>query len=443
MRAGLRQHSSEAEGCECCDPSYLDLEPLTPTQQKGFDRDMCSPTGSTSSSDCSSSSVTDISVLYGGGGRDSITTSPDTRAHLAGGASSFFPGGFWQGSFLAGCFARFHSAECIVSSSRWCSEEPPDGALPPCPREPSAAERLVDGVDIRGKVALVCDGKDPINLDIIRAMCKAGSHVVLACRCVHEGNRVATEVLRSSPAGSVSVMQCDLSDLESVREFCSVYRRLGLPLHFLINTFSKQRRNRIPFFLSGSSSAMSYLDLDIAKEPEEENRKKLDSADPSDCLGNFLLTELLLPLLQQTAFEESDQTRIINVSPFPLSNWENYAPTTQISLEDRNAGLSLALHAVELARRLAAQDPGRRFCPLVTINACSPDTSPSNADSRCAGSQAVACVHAAVSKRLRDVSGQCFEGTKPVRHLWSGFHMVETAAHLYDSSMKRVGLAQY
>ncbi|MFN2296917.1 MAG: oxidoreductase, partial [Candidatus Promineifilaceae bacterium] len=59
--------------------------------------------------------------------------------------------------------------------------------------------------------------------------------VVMACRNLQKGNEAAEQIRALDPRGSVEVMQLDLADLDSVREFAEAFKAQHDRLDLLIN----------------------------------------------------------------------------------------------------------------------------------------------------------------------------------------------------------------
>lgn len=96
----------------------------------------------------------------------------------------------------------------------------------------STASDVLEGVDLRGKSAVVTGASSGIEVETARALAGAGAHVVLAVRDVPAGRRAADDIARTHPAASTEVHPLDLADLASVRRFTDGWSG---PLHLLIN----------------------------------------------------------------------------------------------------------------------------------------------------------------------------------------------------------------
>jgi NAD(P)-dependent dehydrogenase (short-subunit alcohol dehydrogenase family) len=78
--------------------------------------------------------------------------------------------------------------------------------------------------DLSGKVAVVTGANSGIGYETARALAEKGADVVMACRNLQKGNEAAEQIRALDPRGSVEVMQLDLADLDSVREFAEAFK---------------------------------------------------------------------------------------------------------------------------------------------------------------------------------------------------------------------------
>ena len=465
-------------------------EPLSPKQQHGFSRSESSMSLSSSASAASLRIHSPPSISYGalespegrgnrGSEEDDNGLGLDRVARwLCSGSRVMFPscsGYFWPDGDPHGAPASHSSMASL-------------GSTPSTPRhrtsnssaghaQCSAAAQAVAGLDLRGQVAILTGGTSRMGREVASALCSAGVHVVMAVASLPRGRQVAAEIMQQNPSASLSVSECDLACFSSTRAFADQFLEMGLPLHVLINAAfhcsQQPRGGAAAATASGSAMKRAASQMHLSPDGYEMHFAV-------GYLGHFLLTELLLPKLQQTAFEEGGQTRIVNVCPFysvPSSpgqksskqhqQHQHGAAAAEVRSDARNASLSLALYAAELSRRLASEDPGRLYCPLVTVNACTPaqtqaavmdsrpgfclealsmmcmaPLSPDNAQPpSCRPDAAVSPVIIASDSNLRDISGRCFEGSSPTKSQWPGMHLTESARDLYDSSLHMVGLA--
>jgi WW domain-containing oxidoreductase len=147
------------------------------------------------------------------------------------------------------------------------------------------AEEVSAGANFTGKVAIVTGANTGIGLEMSRVMAMRGMRVVMACR-----SKARCEEARSgieswaAERGSLQTAILDLSDLSSVRRFADGFLAAGTPLHFLVNN-----AGMIPARYEASAQG---IELGYAV----------------NTLAPFLLTQLLLPLLNKSA-----PSRVINV----------------------------------------------------------------------------------------------------------------------------------
>lgn len=96
----------------------------------------------------------------------------------------------------------------------------------------STAAEVLEGVDLRGRSAVVTGASSGIGVETARALAGAGAHVVLAVRDVAAGRRAAADITHTNPGASLEVGPLDLADLASVERFTTSW---SSPLHLLVN----------------------------------------------------------------------------------------------------------------------------------------------------------------------------------------------------------------
>ncbi|GJP67895.1 hypothetical protein CLOP_g24653 [Closterium sp. NIES-67] len=146
-------------------------------------------------------------------------------------------------------------------------------------------------------------------------------------------------------------MALDLASLKSVRAFAADYLRLNRPLHVLVNNAGVML---CPFMLTADGYENQF---------------------GTNHVGHFLLTNLLLPKLKETAQQEGTETRIVLVSS--MGHKLAYPDAIRFDAINAKEGydsikaygqskLANILHARELARRLKEEGAA------VTVNALHP-----------------------------------------------------------------------
>ncbi len=136
-----------------------------------------------------------------------------------------------------------------------------------------------------GKAVLVTGGTSGLGLAAAEGFAQLGATVQLAVRSEQRGGRARAQIVARSPHSDVRVGLCDLSDLESVRSFAKRLSAETGRLDVLVNNAGVLASER--------TLSVDGIELTFA----------------TNVVGPFLLTNLLLPLL-----ERSRPARIVNVS---------------------------------------------------------------------------------------------------------------------------------
>ncbi|XP_074601314.1 WW domain-containing oxidoreductase-like [Brevipalpus obovatus] len=93
---------------------------------------------------------------------------------------------------------------------------------------------VLAGKDLTGKVAIVTGGNCGIGYETVKALAFHGAKVYAACRDLDRAN-TAIDVLRAEkPTAQIIVMKCDLSSLDSVKQFAKDFIQKEEKLHMLI-----------------------------------------------------------------------------------------------------------------------------------------------------------------------------------------------------------------
>ncbi|KAH7513911.1 hypothetical protein FEM48_Zijuj11G0033100 [Ziziphus jujuba var. spinosa] len=179
-----------------------------------------------------------------------------------------------------------------------------------------------------------------LGVETTRVLALRGVHVIMAVRNVNSGKDVRETVLKEIPTAKIDVMELDLSSMASVRKFASEYSASGLPLNLLINNAGVMAT---PFMLSQDNIELQFA---------------------TNHIGHFLLTNLLLETMKNTARESNKEGRIVHVS----SEGHRFAYREGIRFDKINdessynsiyaygqSKLANILHAKELSRILKAE----------------------------------------------------------------------------------------
>ncbi len=189
--------------------------------------------------------------------------------------------------------------------------------------------------DISGKAYIVTGANSGVGLETTRQLIKQGGHVIMACR----RPEAAAEAAKSFTGlkGTYEVMKLDLADLQSVRDFVAEFLNEHDKLDALV-----------------CNAGLVTMGSEVKR-----TKDGFEMAIGVSYFGHFLLTELLLDVLKQSA-----PSRMVIVSSVVHAGSERNRP--DVHLEDLNfntrkfnnfaayaeAKVAVILYAMELAKRL-------------------------------------------------------------------------------------------
>ncbi|KDP31057.1 hypothetical protein JCGZ_11433 [Jatropha curcas] len=199
--------------------------------------------------------------------------------------------------------------------------------------------------------AIITGATSGIGVETARVLVKRGVRVVIPARDLKKAAEVKEKIQKESPKAEIIIFETDLSCFASVKRFCSDFLALGLPLNILINNAG------------------------IFSQNLEFSEDKIEMTFATNYLGHFLMTELLIEKMIETAAETGVQGRIINLSSV-IHSWvkrDSFCFNQMLSPKNYNGTRAYAqsklaniLHAKEMARQLKARNA------KVTINAVHP-----------------------------------------------------------------------
>ncbi|PKA48049.1 Short-chain dehydrogenase TIC 32, chloroplastic [Apostasia shenzhenica] len=221
----------------------------------------------------------------------------------------------------------------------------------------STAEFVTEGIDGSGLTAIVTGASNGIGTETSRVLAMRGVHVILGVRNVSAGNNVKEMIVKENPTAKVDVLELDLSSLASVRKFAADFNSMDLPLNILINNAGVVMPT---LMLSQDGVEMSFA---------------------TNHIGHFLLTNLLLENMRNTASESGIEGRIVIVASegYKLS----YREGIRFDKINEESGyycfcaygqskLANILHAQELSDRLKEEGVA------LTVNSVHPGAVPTN-----------------------------------------------------------------
>lgn len=201
----------------------------------------------------------------------------------------------------------------------------------------STAEQVTEGIDASNLTAIITGGASGIGLETARVLALRKAHVIIAARNMDSAKEAKQVILQENKSARVDIMKLDLCSVNSVRSFAHNFLSLGLPLNILIN-----------------NAGVMFC-------PYQKTEDGIEMQFATNHLGHFLLTNLLLDKMKQTAKDTGIEGRIINLSSIAHAyTYEEGIRFNSINDEegysDKRAygqsKLSNILHANELSRRL-------------------------------------------------------------------------------------------
>lgn len=186
----------------------------------------------------------------------------------------------------------------------------------------------------QGRLALITGANSGLGLESARALAAAGATVLVACRSLAKAEAARQELLATT-AGPLDVLELDLADLESVRSAARTVQ---------------ERYGRLDLLLANAG---------VMAPPPMRTRQGFELQFGVNHLGHYLLTRLLLPLLQTQA-----GARVVHVTSgaqyFGRLNFDDLNAERRYDRwaaygQSKLANVALAL---ELQRRLQAVGSG-------------------------------------------------------------------------------------
>jgi NAD(P)-dependent dehydrogenase (short-subunit alcohol dehydrogenase family) len=182
---------------------------------------------------------------------------------------------------------------------------------------------------MEGKTCVITGASSGIGKASAEQLASMGARVIMVCRSPKKGERAKAEVERKSGSQSVELMNADLASFASVRTFAEEYAKNHDSLHVLLNN-------------AGVARPLRSLTIDGFETTFQVNY-----------LSHFLLTNLLLTILEKTA-----PSRIVNVSS--VAHYGGHLNFDDLQMEKgygvmraySQSKLALVLFTHELARRL-------------------------------------------------------------------------------------------
>ena len=139
--------------------------------------------------------------------------------------------------------------------------------------------------DLSGKVTIITGANSGIGFETAKALVEKNATVVMACRNLEKAEAAAQEIRQEVSNAGLEIIQLDLADLASVRNFAETFKSTYISLDLLINNAG------------------------VMIPPFTRTKDGFELQFGANHLGHFALTGLLLDCILKTP-----KARIINVS---------------------------------------------------------------------------------------------------------------------------------
>lgn len=87
--------------------------------------------------------------------------------------------------------------------------------------------------DLTGKVIVVTGGNSGLGYESVKAFAEKGAEVIIACRSLKKGDSAKKKI--GKVRGNIEVMQLDLMDFESIKNFTDNFSKKYSRLDVLLN----------------------------------------------------------------------------------------------------------------------------------------------------------------------------------------------------------------
>lgn len=154
---------------------------------------------------------------------------------------------------------------------------------------------------IDGKIVIITGANSGIGKETAIDLARRGGKVYIACRDTKRGEDALKEIKERSESSDIHLLQLDLASMESIRQFSLKFHELESHLHILINNAG------------------------IMACPKALTKDGFEMQIGTNHMGHFLLTNLLLDLLKQSA-----PSRVVVLSS--IAHWMG-----RINKEDLNS----------------------------------------------------------------------------------------------------------
>ncbi|CAG5119819.1 unnamed protein product [Candidula unifasciata] len=208
--------------------------------------------------------------------------------------------------------------------------------------------QCIGGANLKNKTVIITGASGCIGKAIAMNFARRGGKIVLAGRNEAEGKQTADDIRKETENMNVYFLKLDLNSFKSIQEFVEKFKKKEKSLHVLINNAG------------------------VMMCPKEKTEDGFDVQFQTNYLGPFLLTELLLDMLKESA-----PSRIINTTASAHNLGDIDFEDVNQEKGERTLGdmyaqskLAVILHTFQLAERLKGTNV---TCNVVNPGICNTD----------------------------------------------------------------------
>ena len=183
----------------------------------------------------------------------------------------------------------------------------------------TTASEAAKGNNFKDATVIVTGSSAGIGIPTARVLYENGAKVIMAVRNMNKGNKVRSEILSSVDKNSglnednLSVMKCDLASLKSIQSFSANFFAKYEKLNILINNAGIMGNDEFGLTEDGIGMFKVYK-LHTHKMIGCIYLIDVEQQFATNNIGHFYLTQLLTPLLIESANKKHGISRVINVA---------------------------------------------------------------------------------------------------------------------------------
>src|SRR5665647_108910 len=89
--------------------------------------------------------------------------------------------------------------------------------------------------NLKGKIVIVTGGNSGLGYEAVKVFARKNATVIMACRSVIKGEYARRQILDITPKSEIIVMELDLTDLNSIQNFATKFKKNYTNLNILLN----------------------------------------------------------------------------------------------------------------------------------------------------------------------------------------------------------------